>query len=137
IQEFQTRSRGHVHIEPAVRQAILDGLRAAASQPGGTSAPVFKGFPIPIAGKTGTAEKGLGRKDQSWYVALAPYPSFKYVVVVTAEHGGFGADTAAPEARKILAEVFGIKDKGPAPDPSGSAGIAPPTVPVVPAGATG
>jgi penicillin-binding protein 2 len=125
IQEFQTRSRGHVKIKPAFRQAILDGLRAAASQPGGTSAAVFKGFPIPIAGKTGTAEKGLGRKDQSWYVALAPYPSFKYVVVVTAEHGGFGADTAAPEARKILAAIFGIKDKGaPAPNPNaGRAGV--------------
>ncbi len=113
VQEFQTRARRKIHIDPGNRQAILDGLRAAASQPGGTSAAVFKGFPIPIAGKTGTAEKGLGRKDQSWYVALAPYPDFKYVVAVTAEHGGFGADTAAPEARKILAELFGVKDKGP------------------------
>jgi hypothetical protein len=69
--------------------------------------------------------------------ALAPYPSFRYVVVVTAEHGGFGADTAAPEARKILATLFGVKDKGPAPDPNGSAGIAKPTAPIVPAGATG
>jgi penicillin-binding protein 2 len=97
---------------------ILEGLRAAASADGGTSTSVFRGFPIPIAGKTGTAEKGLGRKDQSWYAALAPYPNFKYVVIVTAEHGGFGADTAAPEARKILAQLFGVKDKGPAPDPT-------------------
>jgi penicillin-binding protein 2 len=137
IQEFNTRARRRIHIDAANRQAILDGLRAAASGPNGTSTPVFRGFPIPIAGKTGTAEKGLGRKDQSWYVALAPYPTFKYVVVVTAEHGGFGADTAAPEARKILATLFGVKDKGPAPDPNGSAGIAPPTAPIVPAGATG
>ena len=84
-------------------------LRGAASQPGGTSAAVFKGFPIPVAGKTGTAQKGLGRPDQSWYVALAPYPSFKYVVVVTDEAGGFGADTAAPMARQILGRLFGVK----------------------------
>jgi penicillin-binding protein 2 len=135
VQEFQTRARGHIHINPGYRQAILDGLRAAASQPGGTSAAVFKGFPIPIAGKTGTAEKGLGRKDQSWYVALAPYPDFKYVVAVTAEHGGFGADTAAPEARKILAALFGIHDTGaPAPNPNaGSAGVVA-TVPATPTG---
>jgi penicillin-binding protein 2 len=129
IQEFAPRVRRTIQIQPAYRQAILDGLRAAASQPGGTSAGVFKGFPIPIAGKTGTAEKGAGRKDQSWYVALAPYPSFRYVVVVTAEHGGFGADTAAPEARKILAAIYNIKDNGPAPNPNaGRAGVvAPPT----------
>jgi penicillin-binding protein 2 len=137
IQEFRTRSKRKLKISPQNRQAILDGLRAAASADGGTSTPVFRGFPIPIAGKTGTAEKGPGRPDQSWYVALAPYPDFKYVVVVTAEHGGFGADTAAPEARKILAKLFGVKDKGPAPDPNGSAGIQSPTAPIVPAGATG
>ncbi|HEX4719995.1 MAG TPA: penicillin-binding protein 2 [Thermoleophilaceae bacterium] len=134
VQEFHPRARRKIHINPGYRQAILDGLRGAASAPGGTSTAVFQGFPIPIAGKTGTAEKGLGRKDQSWYVALAPYPNPRYVVVVTAEHGGFGADTAAPEARKILAAMFGIKDKGPAPNPNaGQAGVAAPTVPVVPA----
>ena len=124
IQEFRARARRKIKLNPAYRQAILDGLRGAASAPGGTSTPVFRGFPIPIAGKTGTAEKGPDRPDQSWYVALAPYPSFRYVVVVTAEHGGFGADTAAPEARKILAAIYNIKDNGPAPDPNaGRAGV--------------
>jgi penicillin-binding protein 2 len=118
IQEFRTRQRRKLRIDPGNRQAIIDGLRGAASADGGTSTSVFRGFPIPIAGKTGTAEKGLGRPDQSWYVALAPYPSFRYVVVVTAEHGGFGADTAAPEARKILAKLFGVRDKGPTADPA-------------------
>jgi penicillin-binding protein 2 len=138
VQEFQTRARRRIHLNAGYRQAIVDGLHAAATQPGGTSYSVFRGFPIPIAGKTGTAEKGLGRKDQSWYVALAPYPDFKYVVAVTAEHGGFGADTAAPEARKILAALFGVKDKGPAPNPNaGSAGVTAPPVPISQPGATG
>ena len=107
-------------IKPEYRQAILDGLRGAASEPGGTSTPVFQGFKIPVAGKTGTAEKGAGRADQSWYVALAPYPDPKYVVAVTFEAGGFGAETAAPAARQILSELFGVKGgpvkAGTAPD---------------------
>jgi penicillin-binding protein 2 len=92
------------------RQAILDGIRGAASAAGGTSTDVFSSFAIPIAGKTGTAEKGAGRADQSWYVALAPYPNPKYVVAVTDEAGGFGADTAAPMARLILAELFNVDE---------------------------
>ena len=96
----------------AALQWVQQGLFAGTHSLVGTSLGVFGGFPIPIAGKTGTAEKGPGRPDQSWYVALAPYPDVKYVVVVTAEHGGFGADTAAPEVRKILAKLFGVKDKG-------------------------
>ena len=115
LQELEAPAARRLKIKEQHRQAILEGLRAAASAPGGTSEPVFAGFKIPVAGKTGTAEKGAGRADQSWYVALAPYPSPKYVVAVTFEAGGFGAETAAPAARKILAELFNISDGGPAP----------------------
>ena len=120
LDAFRAPTPRRVKIKEAHRQAILDGLRAAASEPGGTSTPVFAGFKVPIAGKTGTAEKGAGRADQSWYVALAPFPSPKYVVAVTFEAGGFGAETAAPAARQILSELFGVKageiQPGTAPD---------------------
>ena len=112
-QQLQAPSPRRLRIRPEYRQAIMEGLRGAASQPGGTSTPVFRGFPIPVAGKTGTAEKGAGRADQSWYVALAPYPSPKYVVATTFEAGGFGAETAAPAARRILAELFGVRGDRP------------------------
>jgi penicillin-binding protein 2 len=113
LQELEAAPKRNTGVKPEFRQAILDGLRSAASDPGGTSATVFKGFKIPVAGKTGTAQKGGGRADQSWYVALAPYPSPKYVVAVTFEQGGFGAETAAPAARKILSQLFGVKQGGP------------------------
>ena len=48
----------------------------------------------------------VGQPDQSWYVALAPWPSPRYVVAVTDEAGGFGADTAAPMARRILGDAL-------------------------------
>ena len=121
LQQLEAPTARRLDIDEAHRQAIIDGLRAAASAPGGTSTAVFESFPIPIAGKTGTAEKGGYRPDQSWYVALAPYPDFKYVVAVTDEAGGFGADTAAPMARRILAELFSVNEErlvegGTAPD---------------------
>ena len=55
--------------------------------------------------------------DQSWYVALAPYPDPKYVVAVTIERGGFGADSAAPAAAQIVAELLGTKAAGAATAP--------------------
>ena len=108
LDAFRAPTPRRVKIRAEHRQAILEGLRSAASEPGGTSTPVFAGFKVPVAGKTGTAEKGAGRADQSWYVALAPYPDPKYVVAVTFESGGFGAETAAPAARQILSELFGV-----------------------------
>jgi hypothetical protein len=121
IQRIQRDPARRFRLNDGHRGAIMEGLRAAASAPGGTSSDVFKGFPIPVAGKTGTAEKGAGRPDQSWYLALAPYPNPKYVVAVTDEAGGFGAETAAPMARRILAELFNVQEEdlvqgGVAPD---------------------
>jgi penicillin-binding protein 2 len=107
IQQFSSSGRRKVDINPAYRQAIMDGIYAAANDPGGTSADVFKGFPIKVCGKTGTAEKGLGRPDQSWYVVLAPYPDPQIVVAVTIERAGFGAQAAAPAACRILQAYFG------------------------------
>jgi penicillin-binding protein 2 len=111
LQQLDAPTARRLKMSKANRDAILEGLHGAANGPGGTSTPVFEGFPIPIAGKTGTAEHG-GKPDQSWYVALAPYPNPKYVVAVTDEAGGFGADTAAPMARRILAELLDVKETG-------------------------
>jgi penicillin-binding protein 2 len=111
LQQLDAPTARRLKISKANRDAILEGLHGAANGPGGTSTPVFEGFPVPIAGKTGTAEH-VGKADQSWYVALAPYPNPKYVVAVTDEAGGFGADTAAPMARRILAELLDVKETG-------------------------
>jgi penicillin-binding protein 2 len=109
-QNLQAPTARRLKIDRANATAIMEGLNGAANGAGGTSTAVFGDFPIPIAGKTGTAEKGAGRADQSWYAALAPYPHPKYAVVVTDEAGGFGADTAAPMARLILSELFNLNE---------------------------
>jgi penicillin-binding protein 2 len=87
--------------------AIRQGLYEAANDSGGTSASVFSGFQPPIAGKTGTAETcGPSCPDHSWYASWAPYNHPKLVVVVMIEKGGFGAQAAAPAAKKIYQAYF-------------------------------
>ena len=111
IQELEFDRERNVDIASEHRSAIMEGLYLAANEGGGTSADVFAGFPIDIAGKTGTAETTDGT-DQSWYAALAPYPDPRYVVVATFEDGGFGAETAAPAVREILATLLNVKNAG-------------------------
>lgn len=88
--------------------AIQAGLRAAASEAGGTSADIFGDFPYPVYGKTGTAQV-FGKPDQSWYVAYVPDPVKPIVVACTVEGGGFGAQAAGPAVRLILSQWFGVK----------------------------
>ena len=85
--------------------AIRQGLYLAAHGSSGTSAAVFGTFPVPVAGKTGTAQVPSG-SDDSWYASWAPAWNPKVVVVVVIEHGGFGADAAAPAARQIYQAFF-------------------------------
>lgn len=105
LKEFEPRSQGKVQINEAYRAAVMQGLHGAAQGARGTSTDSFGDFPVPVAGKTGTAERP-GYADQSWYAVLAPYPDPRIVTVVTHEEGGFGAETAAPSARKILDAYF-------------------------------
>jgi penicillin-binding protein 2 len=62
---------------------------------------------VPVAGKTGTAEVP-GGSDDSWYASWAPAASPRVVVVVLIEHGGFGAEAAAPAAREIYRAFFQV-----------------------------
>jgi penicillin-binding protein 2 len=106
LKEFAPKPQRQIEINPAYRAAILEGLHEAAQVNGGTSFGVFGGFPVPVAGKTGTAQRD-GQADQSWYVVLAPYPDPRIVTAVTVEEGGFGAESAAPVALSILEAYFG------------------------------
>jgi peptidoglycan glycosyltransferase len=75
---------------------------------GGTAATV--GFPssLRVAGKTGTAEIGLGSVYDAWFVCFAPADNPRYVVaaVVEKQPNGFGASVAAPIAKAILERLL-------------------------------
>jgi penicillin-binding protein 2 len=121
LREIAPPPRRHVHVDGGYRAAILEGLHEAAQSPGGTSYGVFGGFPVPVAGKTGTAQRPPN-PDQSWYVVLAPYPNPRIVTAVTIEQGGFGAESAAPAALRILEAYFNKHATGPSGANGGSPG---------------
>jgi penicillin-binding protein 2 len=63
---------------------------------------------VPYGGKTGTAETDGGNgPNTTWFVAYAPSQHPKLAMAVFMERsGGYGANTAAPVARKIIAGYF-------------------------------
>jgi penicillin-binding protein 2 len=93
-------------------EIITDGMYNAVNGPGGTAfRSQLQG--IDFAGKTGTAEvvnhsagvKSLGTGNEranAWFVGLAPRRNPDIAVVVLNEHGGWGADAAAPIAARVI-----------------------------------
>jgi penicillin-binding protein 2 len=122
VRRIKPPPKRHLHISDENRNVILGGMERAAMEPGGTSYPVMGGFPFPVAGKTGTAERGAGQEDQSWYGVVAPYRDPQIVVAVTVEHGGFGVESAAPIARAILERYFHLSAGGASGSAAASAG---------------
>jgi penicillin-binding protein 2 len=82
----------------------------------GTSASSFRGAPYQSAGKTGTAqvvalkenEKYNAAKiaehlrDHALYIAFAPADAPTIALAMVVENGGFGAQSAAPIARRVF-----------------------------------
>jgi penicillin-binding protein 2 len=105
VAQFEPEVQGELPLEAAELDAIERGLRMVVSGAGGTGSRVFAGFPIPSAGKTGTAEKG-DRIPYAWYVGYAPADDPEIVVAVAVEEGGGGSVTAAPIVRRVLEAAF-------------------------------
>jgi penicillin-binding protein 2 len=94
----------------AVTQESLREVRAGmdqVTQPWGTA--YGEDVPgVPYGGKTGTAETDGGNgPNTTWFVAYAPSSHPQIALAVFMERtGGYGATTAAPVARRIIAGYF-------------------------------
>src|SRR5205823_1232405 len=56
-------------------------------------------------------------RDHAWFVAFAPADDPEIAVVVLNEHGGWGAEAAAPAAAKVVSAYFKMKREDAAPVP--------------------
>ena len=110
-------------VDPVALAAVRDGLYAATHATSGTSSAVFAGYPVPISGKTGTAEKVVQLpgypaghlEDQSWWCGWGPSESARIVVCALIENGGHGSAAAAPAALKVFERFFGVEAAAPPP----------------------
>lgn len=65
------------------------------------------GFPVAVAGKTGTAQWRSDRPNHAWFTAFAPFDEPEIALTVLLEEGGEGSATAVPVAREMLHAWYG------------------------------
>lgn len=107
----------HIDFIRSAMAAVVESGTAAASAKLGLG-------PVKMAGKTGTAQAhnyavgshgehgahgAWALRDHAWFIAFAPADDPRYALSVLVEHGGFGADAAAPKAAAIM-RVALLKD---------------------------
>jgi penicillin-binding protein 2 len=126
VRGFKSPPPRDLNLPPFAIEAVRTGLYNATHASYGTAAAVFSQFPVPVAGKTGTAEKYLELPagypgvedpiarlfDQAWFCGYGPtdgdpaYPPL--VVCALIENGGHGGEIAAPAAAQVFAEYWNV-----------------------------
>ena len=125
IRTFAPAPPKPIDVDPAALSVVREGLFQATHDAEGTSSGVFGSFPVPVAGKTGTAEKVVNLpgypvghlEDQAWWCGWGPFDGNEYVtsrggtrspLVVCAliENGGHGGTAAAPVALEVFEHWF-------------------------------
>ena len=113
IKEFKPEKLGVI---PATKETIKflnSALREVVIS--GTGAGAFNSFPIPISGKTGTAQvfgrnpNGSAKADTSWFASYGPSNKPRFVVVMMVSQGGFGASISGVGTRKIYETLLGVE----------------------------
>ncbi len=118
---------------PHAWDIIVNAMKNVVSSWQGTAHGISVGARYSIGGKTGTAQlhrKRLGTfgeedesdipkplRDNAVFIAFAPVDHPRIAVAVVVEHGGAGASTAAPIARKVMDAYLLHENTGKAESP--------------------
>jgi penicillin-binding protein 2 len=115
LRPYTPKPPREIGLDPTSLQVVQGALYDATHASYGTSQHVFGSFPVPIAGKTGTAEKFVklpgfvGLRDQSWWCGYGPYDKPEIAVCALIENGGHGGTAAAPVALQVFEKYFNVE----------------------------
>ena len=122
---WPAQGTGQLSLSPEHLAVIQQSLYDVANSSSGTAAHRFVGLPVPVAGKTGTAEDPP-RNSHAWFAGYAPAGPYtrpdgtviqapEIAIAVIVENAGEGSDVAAPIFRRIVELYYGITPLTPFP----------------------
>ena len=96
-------------VEGSNWQTIKNGMRLMMTRYGGMKLFGPDAFPIEVAGKTGTAQNGLGPGyEHSWFAGFGPFDDPEIVLTVFIENGGSSTNVAVPVARDFFSRYWSV-----------------------------
>jgi penicillin-binding protein 2 len=107
VERIEPEVRRNIPLTEAQLAYVVDSMQAVVDYPYGTAYGPFRGFGIPVAGKSGTAETG-GPNPNAWFPAIAPAddPTISVATVLVRVPLATGGSDAAPLVRQVMAQHF-------------------------------
>jgi len=89
-------------------EIVREGMRQTITA---GSAQALQAVPVPVAGKTGTAQWSTTKNNHAWFTGFAPFDKPQIVITVLIEQGGEGSSVAVPIAGEVLSWYFSRETK--------------------------
>ncbi|MCL6548024.1 MAG: peptidoglycan glycosyltransferase [Alicyclobacillus sp.] len=108
VKRFGTKVQARLKINPAYLKVIKEGMLGVTTSPSGTAYGSFYNAPYTAAGKTGTAQVMIGKRQDhiSMFIAYAPADHPQVCIAVMVPGGGESSDTAVPLGRALFDAYF-------------------------------
>lgn len=119
VKRFPPVVERRIPLDPQVLDIVRSAMCGVVNAPDGTARGARLDN-VEVCGKTGTAQvvkeagnqriaenkQPLKYRDNGWFVAFAPAQHPQIAIAAVIEHGGFGADSAAPVVHDVLQKFF-------------------------------
>lgn len=103
----QNKPKRYGALMSAEEAALLTDYMKEVTAAGTASS--LSGYPVEIAGKTGTADYETGKASHAWFICFAPAENPEIAISVIVESVGGGSKYAVPIAKKVLDAYFAEK----------------------------
>lgn len=126
-EQLPVQEDGQIPISPETLASLRQGLWDVTHESYGTATHRFTGLPVPVAGKTGTAEApGPNGLPHAWFAGYAPAAPVtlpdgtlieepQIAIVAMVENAGEGSTVGAPLFRRVVELYYGIEPLHPFP----------------------
>ncbi|HEX6139654.1 MAG TPA: penicillin-binding transpeptidase domain-containing protein [Candidatus Limnocylindria bacterium] len=107
LERIEPQVAREISVSDANLAYVVDSMQAVVNYSYGTAYAAFRGFGVPVAGKSGTAETG-GPNPDAWFPAIAPAddPEVAVATVLVRVPLATGGSDAAPLVRRVIAQYY-------------------------------
>ena len=109
IRGFEPIVKGTLPVSEENLDLIQNAMWMVTKDPSGTASRLFQYFPLPVYGKTGTAENGTTDSPHAWFIGYSDVQNENLpdiAIAVLVEYSGDGSKFAAPIFRRIMEAYF-------------------------------
>ena len=104
VKDYSPEVSNQLAIKDSTWNAVQEGMRRVVTNSSVNK--VFNGFPVNIAGKTGTSQESKTRGNHAFFISFAPYENPEIAVTVNIPNG-YSSSNAALAARNVYSLYYG------------------------------